>query len=557
MARPAALIAFLVLALAVGLTACGDDDSKAAGCNIDADCDFGLVCDGVCTQLPCASSGDCLNGDQACLEVNGQKVCAAVECGCANCAQCPVGETCQPDGSCGSATINTCSGPSDCEPNEICDTGTCRACEGAECPQSGCTVDGCPAGQTCNAQTGTCETAGPGTSSPCDTCDPAVGCGDGWKCAPLITGNACLPPCSNANDCSTGWACQTGNCVPESFRCSGCEVDGCAQGQACDPNDTTCKPATALCDACSDDWECGAGNACYQGVCTARCTSGSCPTGGACAQTPSGVSVCTTSCAATCDPACGGATPHCLDGACVQCTSDNDCSGEQTCDPGTNSCTGGGVTCDPPTPHVWNGGCVECITNDHCGQLFCNQGTNTCVNDTCASCADPYPACTQVGDDWYCVQCTEDSDCGTGGTCNQSTFACEGGVVMTGDPCTSAADCDPGQTGYTLQCDTNTGLCYDAAGACDDVTAFCPGKDGTVHECLSFLEAFGGGAGGGFPIPIPDLGGTTIPGFCGCTGSILTGNDSCFGGACLDLGAIFALIGGGTPTVGGSFCFSL
>ncbi|MFT7581247.1 MAG: hypothetical protein ACI9MR_002922, partial [Myxococcota bacterium] len=97
------------------------------------------------------------------------------------------------------------------------------------------------------------------------------------------------------------------------------------------------------------------------------------------------------------------------------------------------------------------------------------------------------------------------------------------------------------QTGYALSCSTNLGdgnnVCYDAAGGCDGVSAFCPGTDGMLYECIGLLELFGGltGIPGGIPLP----GGTTLPGSCSCTptllGTLPVGPGSCYGGGtCAD-----------------------
>ena len=555
----------IALALVIGgaglLAACGEDEKKGGTpCTDDSACEFGLVCGagGQCEVLTCESSGDCLNGGQACVTVSGQKVCAAVECGCASCSLCPLGETCD-NGQCGSGSTTQCTGPADCDANEICDNQVCRPCVGAECPTTDCTVDGCDSGFVCDDATKLCKPDTTGPVAACDACTSVDECGGTpWKCAPLISGNACLPGCATNDDCKTGWLCQAGNCTPSNFNCSTCMGEGCPAGNACNPSSGSCIAATAQCEACGNDWECGEGNACHQGKCVPRCDEGACAGGGQCVTSSNQIKVCDGACAGSCTPACAGATPHCVSGACVQCRNQGDCATDQTCSNGT--CTGGTGNCTAPTPYLWNGACVECISNDHCGGLYCNSATNKCESDVCASCAAPYPACTQIGSDFYCVQCDTNDDCGVGGTCNPSTFACEGGTVTNNDPCASDADCDDGGvSGYNLVCDTSTGYCYDVAGSCDDVTAYCPGtlpSTGAPPKCMSILEAFGGGMGGG---GLPDMGGATIPGFCSCEPLDPLGlTSTCQTGFCLNLSAIMALLGGGTPTGSdGAFCFSL
>lgn len=524
-ATPRLSLLALCCGAALAFAACGDDETNGAGsCSADTECAFGLICGpaNTCVELTCSSTGDCLNGDQACVEVAGQDVCAAVECGCVNCDQCAVSLVCD-EGVCVDPSTATCDGPEDCDPGEVCDGDTCRPCVGAECAPADCTTTGCDSGQVCDTVTKQCVPDNTSTAAACEPCADAEACGGApWKCAPLISGNACLPPCSNNDGCPTGWLCQAGNCIPSNYDCESCMGTGCPSGSACNPNSGDCITATAQCESCGNDWECGAGHACNNDTCVPRCADGVCPAGGSCETSGNSIEVCAEACQAACTPACGGATPHCVAGACLECRNTGDCPQGQTCSGG--ACSGGG-DCAPPTPYLWNGVCVACTNNDHCNGLFCDAATNTCQSDACAACAAPYPACTQIGTDFYCVQCASDADC-TGGTCNLQTFACEGGVIVPGEPCETDADCDDGGvTGFNLKCYRNAGssadgLCYDAAGGCDDVTAFCPGTDGQLHECKSILDTFGGTSG----LPPELLGGGTIPGNCACSvGTCLEG----------------------------------
>lgn len=542
----------------VALAGCGEDDSGPASCTLDDQCSSGLVCvEGACTAVPCGSVADCLNGDQGCIAVNSGNFCSAVECGCANCPQCPLGETCN-NGTCGAPS--TCGPTAPCAGTDVCDNGTCRPCQGAECGGTDCTVSGCDNGEQCNTTTKQCEPVTGPTAEGCDTCANATECGDGWKCAPLPTGNACLPPCTTGDDCETGWICQTGNCTPASFRCDGCVTAGCPSGDACNPGNNQCVDAAPNCGSCGNDWECGDGNACHNNECQQRCDDGVCPSGGSCVTNARGVSVCDKSCAAACTPACSGATPICNNGTCVQCRTSNDCQTGQTCDTASNLCTGSGQ-CTAPTPILWQGQCVQCVTNNDCpGGQACATATNTCTSSQCAACAAPYPACVTIGTDSYCVQCAVDADCGVGGTCNTQTYACEGGTVTPTEKCTSDADCDAGASGFDLRCDVPSGYCYDLAGSCDNVTAFCVGTNGAIEKCVSILEIFGGGLGGSLP---PEFsGGGTIPGFCGC--SYTDPNNpfsgaNCRSGQCIDFTALLALLGGGSAPSGApnAVCFNL
>lgn len=548
------------LLVASALGACGDDGSTSGttACTLDEQCSTGFVCDGgKCAQLACDNIGDCLNGDQACIETTSGNYCSAVECGCPNCPQCPVGEVCD-NGTC--AAPVACSDANPCPGTDVCDGGSCRPCSGDECPATGdCTTNGCPDGQTCNTASGQCETGGGPTAEGCDSCQVADDCGSGWKCAPLPTGLACLPPCGSGNDCPTGWSCQSGNCTPVSFRCEGCVTAGCGQNQACNPNDNSCIAATPRCGSCGNDWECGEGSACHAGVCQKRCAGATCPDGGACAANAGGVEVCQTACEEQCEPACGPSAPICSEGRCVQCEDASDCGNGQQCDVASGTCSGGGE-CSGTTPILWQGQCVQCTDNSHCAQgESCNQSTHTCASGQCASCAPPYPACVQIGNDSYCVQCSTDEDCGVGGTCNTTSYACEGGTTNPTAECTSDADCDPGASGYTLRCDVPSGVCYSVDGLCDNVTAFCVGSDGNPEKCVSLLEIFGGGLGGG-ALPPELTGGNTIPGFCGCSYTPAAPLGNCRSGLCIDFGALLAGLGGGGSQPGGApnaVCFDL
>jgi len=543
----------LGLALAASFAACGNDTAGGSkACTDDQDCPRGTVCeDKLCGQLPCEGNGDCLNGDQACITVGQNDYCSAVECGCANCPTCPLGEVCD-NGLC--EAPSTCGPTAPCGGTLICDEGTCRACVGAECP-SDCTVAGCPGGQTCNTTTKLCE----GTTVTTDACDACAGagCPQGWTCVPLASGQHCLPPCSSNNDCETGYECSNTICAPATGQCTGCYANPCGVGQACNANTGVCGQAVAECGSCVADWECGAGSACRGGQCHERCEGTTCPSGGTCVSTATGIQVCQDACQSSCTPSCSGATPICDGTRCVQCRNSGDCQGGQTCD-GSGLCVGG-PSCQEPTPVLWNGQCVECTSNNDCPGQFCDIANHVCSDSRCASCAAPYPACVTIGQDSYCVQCSKNEDCGTGGTCSLSTYACEGGTVTPTEKCEQDSDCDAGaSSGFTLTCHKPTGLCVDANGQCDDVTAFCVNKSGQQVECRSLFDLFGGG--GGMSLPPELTGGGTLPGSCGCSCDIpgvCIGQGDCVVGSCVDFAALLALLGGGTPTSSAPICMDL
>jgi len=335
-------------------------------------------------------------------------------------------------------------------------------------------------------------------------------------------------------------------------------LSGCPTQETCNTINGQCYSPQETCGTCQYDWECGDGAACIKTndgpkVCMARCGDGvACADGATCtADSDTTIEVCSGTCdeaSLPCNGACVSPTPFCKTETCVQCLDNTHCADDQTCD--TNGfCAGGGCASD--TPYFWDNQCVQCLEDSHCADgLICNQQTHACggEDDVCAACEDPYPACAQVGGDFYCVQCTLDEHCGVGGTCNAATYSCEGGTVTPTEACTSDSDCDPGLTGFDLACDTSTGYCYDKNGGCDGVTAFCKGG----KECMDLMSALMGGAGGlpgGLP-GMPGGGGMTMPGMCACDVPFLDPN--CGSATCLPLGDI---LGGGSGT--GNFCFSL
>jgi len=565
-----ATLALASLGVAAALTAGSacSDDSTPGSCATDFDCARGTVCvNGACGVQTCANAGDC-KSSQLCLEVNGSKVCTGAECGCLDCEACPdgkqcvegscvepqqcqgicPGDPCVDDAGCDQATekchdgkcwpTEACFVPSDCGDGEVCKDHACVPCEGDECGAAAdCTVDGCDAGFHCDEATKQCveDTTGP-TADPCAACTKDEDCGgpdNGWSCIPTGGAQVCLPPCATGDDCPAGWTCDTsqgGKCFPSGYKCQGCVMDGCADGQVCNTNDGSCVEGKSECDPCQYDWECGEHHACHKlgslgRFCVPRCSGGAaCPGSSQCVsdgdtgvmvcEPPQGLGCCFSTDPSECTPVCDAPTPvyDPISGNCVGCLQDTDCA-SGTCDQTTHTCGGTG-SCQDPTPYFSPdaGKCVQCLDNSHCGGGECDTTTWTCAGDVCSTCVDPYPACALVGGEYYCVQCTQDADCTGGGTCNQSSYACEGGTVVTpGQGCETDADCDAGITDFDLYCAPG-GYCVDKKGKCDDVTAYCLGG----NKCVSMIEQLLGSAGGGTS-GLPDLGGgSTLPGSCEC-----------------------------------------
>jgi hypothetical protein len=537
---------------------CGPD-----GCGGDCgSCDAGQLCaknscvaEADCTMTCETESAACGNicGDScgACTDAevcSTDLLCVPAPGGSDNCT-----DTCSSTGAvCGEVCGTSCG---TCAEGETCTSGSCGA--GVE----DCVADGCPVGQTCDEETGSCGEAPSGSGDSCQTCSSDDDCSGGWSCIALSSGKVCLKPCNTNDLCDTGWSC-VGNpavCTPDvSYSCAGCVSDGCPDGKTCDPGSGACQAEKGSCDSCTDNWQCGSSAACIDeanggSVCKPRCSAGAdtCAESATCGlDAASELNVCayqSESCCYDSEAVCGagvtceGATPHLLDGQCVQCTTDEHCSGG-ICNTNTNVCES--EECTGDTPFLFEEECVECLTNGDCSSGSCNTDSHECVaaSDECGQCNDDYPVCLELQGDTYCVQCTDDTHCDAGCTCDTQLYACSGDCVVAG-----SEQCG-GDTGETcpngLVCQNS--LCVDPTGACDGVTVMCPGG----NQCVSLLELLmGGGGGGALPIP-PGMGGG-IPGICGCT----PGANDCAsgipctemtggGGACVDCGPLAMLNGG-------------
>jgi len=519
-----AVVGAALFALSGGV-GCSAADS-AQNCTSTAECSAGLACapNGECGIVPCDDG--CIEGE-SCLRVNdmGQYdpnvtgVCTSTECSSGRGGEsCPPGEQCL-DGVCyanGGGTSCTCS--NDCRTGQACIGGTCQA------PRASCSGDcECPVGQTCAG--GTCQAAGE-----------------------LCGGVAC----------DSGEACVENVCVAQP---EGCDP-ACGPGEVCDAATGTCSAGSSgnLCDACTSDDECGGeSDACVSvggnSVCGQTCAGASdCPDGYTCFRVDSVVGM-------QCVP--GG-------GSCEGCLSTG-CSAGQFCNPGTFECSPLTATCDPCGADVQCGSEARCaqiggasvcldtctVGADNCapghgcqdvrGTALCVPDGGSCSGPCDATCAEPTPVVNSAT--CTCVECVTESDCGTGELCSPGGTCIFGG----GDPCTSIADCPPGQICDTrinrcVQCitagDCATGLicvsgqcreCVCPPGQRCTLTGECqevddPGSCTSDSQCAGIARDLGGtgegaacdstigcytagtcngsllGGGGGFPIDIPDFG---------------------------------------------------
>ena len=236
----------------------------------------------------------------------------------------------------------------------------------------------------------------------------------------------------------------------------------CPAGQGCDTQTGTCVPLQAV-DAC-------------------RLTcSGGTPV---CDDVSRTCKVCTEG------AGCGGATPVCntatLLGACVQCTDSTHCGPGQRCNVGTFSCV---PVVDGGSPAPGDAG----VTPPDAGlPEACNP-----------ACGGLTPRCEPISG--LCVACMDDADCGTGGQCDTSLFACTQGQCIT-PPAPPQVSCTPtcpegfacqngtcalrggsGEVQVTLRWDTDTDLDLHlleptANGSCE-ISYSDPNRPGQPSQC--------------------------------------------------------------------------
>ena len=468
----------------------------------------------------------------------------------------------------GTAAIQ-CVIDSDCSANQTCVSGTCtNGFSGGDVNTGGDAASDATGSDTASGtdaatsdDTSTTDTAVVNNGGSCGVCEKDSDCGSDFSCVPLLNSppNFCVKKCTTNGDCSGGLICEQATtaaqkfCIPPTFKCQGCATTGCKADESCDftSENPTCLKVGGACSSCQIPKDCADGMTCVKlgkdKVCAPACGSGggTCPDKSLCVTFTAGISACSYSsstCSYTGAPsaACAGCPDKCVAGACVECVKDDQCGTGGTCVPGTFTCAKDKCPDDKPQKLV-TGVCVECTNDTHCAASSvgpkCVGNVCSAANQSneCAVCKDPYPGCVEINGNWSCVECATDADCAAKGkgTCSSKTFTCSATSSASGPTsgsCKSDADCPAGTTGFDLACDVGTGLCYDKAGQCDNLAAFCNAAKGSV--CKPF-DGLGLGGGGGLPqIPgLPGGGGSgpTTPGAgvcsCGSTGSSGSGWD--------------------------------
>jgi hypothetical protein len=237
-------------------------------CTSHAQCDDGLVCNGV----EQCSNGGCVAGTPVtCDDGIGCTVDSCSETlGCVanpNDTACADGLACNGKEIC-SATLGCVSGAAlDCNDGSVCTTDTCSEPLGCQHTQvscsdaNACTTDSCDASTGCQHSTSNCND---GNACTVDTCDLVKGCQ------------------SVAVDCSDGDACTTDTCDVNTgcaHSPTSCDDGNPCTADSCNSSSGCSHVAVANGTTCTDD-----GNACTSDVCSAGlCTH---PSSGSCSTNP-------------------------------------------------------------------------------------------------------------------------------------------------------------------------------------------------------------------------------------------------------------------------------
>jgi hypothetical protein len=336
-----------VTATTCGAYACGATACKTT-CASNADCSAGNFCMGTaCVSVKangaaCGGSAEC--GSSYCVD----GVCCESACS-GSCAACANAKTAAADGLCrpivgGTDPDNECpvDPASTCGLDGTCDgNGGCRRwIVGTTCAPESCSVTTYTPPATCDGA-GTCQTA---STSSCMQ----------YVCGPT----ACLTSCASSADCTTGYFCSAGACVPQETNgtaCAGagdCTSGHCVDGVCCD---TACTGTCQTCAATNSLGTCAFADPgtnprsdCSASPASSCGTDGFCDGAGACRKYAAG-SVCQAA-------SCSSATIHAT----------STCDGAGTCNAGATTSCGAyqcsGLTCG-----------TSCTTDAACAG-FCAAG---------------------------------------------------------------------------------------------------------------------------------------------------------------------------------------
>ncbi len=463
-------------------TACAvDSDCGADWCDNPGGQPGGGTCTGRLSNGQLIPASAPLNG--VCTADNGIRVCASRSCNSADnrCGR-AIGDACDAD-DCREGSLCLVEGPNAdtcqaCASAANC-SGTSPACDAANACVACSGDNGSGAPTACpSSNAATC--FADGSCAPCTGNEQCAGAGHGGTICNLAVGT-CGTACAVDTDCGGGWCDNptalpgVGTCtprldngapIPASSPLGGICTEPTAQrvciARVCDPGDNLC--GRPIGGACADGDDCRTGSCITDGpnvgTCRACSASADC-TGG----TPicDSANVCVTcggdngaGTLASC-PSSSAAT--CLEsGACAPCSSNAECVGAAHAGPICNRAIGACGT--------------ACTLDADCGNGWCNNSTGAAGAGVCApriSNGEPIPAVAPLGGECttdngarVCAArvCDETDDrCGArfGGPCDGEA-ACRSGHCASGSntcvECTQNTHCAAGKS-----CNAQTGTC--------------------------------------------------------------------------------------------------
>ena len=262
---------------------CDEDNDQCTGglCTVDTECDDGVFCNGAETcdlsQITADGAGVCVSGTAPCTGANETCDEATDSCttSCTDDAGCDDGDPCNGAETCDltDPDAGVCAGGTapDCDDGDACTTDSCDANDANADPDTGCvnTDITCDAGETCVG--GACvkectSAAGCDDNDPCtnDSCvnntcvNTAKDCDDGLFCTGTNTCNADTGVCETGNSpCAAGQSCDevANECTDQQACTADVDCDNgvfCNGAESCDltdPDNGVCVDGTPPCEA--------------------------------------------------------------------------------------------------------------------------------------------------------------------------------------------------------------------------------------------------------------------------------------------------------------------
>lgn len=411
-------------------------------CHSDEQCAGDLICNwasGRC-EATCATSADCREsgGSTSCVFQDGRGMCdpyAGFSCGDDEIGDWSSG---------GCTTDKPCDpwredGPNGCDETETC-VESVNGQNGAYCRPGCATTSNCPSGQVCavdpwlytaalycteSSATNGCPCAGDQwcalDTQRCQSgtfCNEQTPCGTDLVCD--LDSHTCLPACEINSDCGDGENCVVGQNGERACRLSDGQCS-CGDDQYCSPwSGNTCFGAEN--PPCShSNQNCAGGLVCNleRQVCIDECsTTADCADGKVCAQLDEYSPI--RSCRSR-----GDSEPQCADGYYI---------------------LNGSCTRAPTSPAGCSAG-VGCTSGHRCNE-WANNNLGACI-------------CEDLS---LCTSCTADSECQTGGICDNGACAwdvCVDGACSDGKTCVTWASSQDPHTG-----NPDSGATYPEEGIC-------------------------------------------------------------------------------------------